>query len=134
MSSDGKDNKYAGRRLLIVANRHPITVKRTTDGQYTYNISSGGLVTGLSGLPPSLKDSSVYYGWPGIDIPADKVKEVEAGMADKGGVPLWIDGKLMDLHYNGYSSKCFQNYEVNYAVLTLSCRLHRLAVVPLSRQ
>lgn len=105
MPTGVENSKRADRRLLIVANRHPVTVKRTTDGQYSYNISSGGLVTGLSGLPPSLKDNSVYYGWPGIDVPPQEVEEVEAGMADKGGVPLWIDGRLMDMHYNGYSSK-----------------------------
>ncbi|KAK5072837.1 Trehalose-6-P synthase/phosphatase complex synthase subunit [Lithohypha guttulata] len=104
MPTGVENSKRADRRLLIVANRHPVTVKRTTDGQYSYNISSGGLVTGLSGLPPSLKDNSVYYGWPGIDVPPQEVEEVEAGMADKGGVPLWIDGRLMDMHYNGYSN------------------------------
>lgn len=90
-------------------------------------------MTGLSGLPPSLKDNSVYYGWPGIDVPADKVKEVEAGMADKGGVPLWIDGKLMDLHYNGYSSTYIKP-ETKDVVLTILRRLYRMAVVSLSCQ
>lgn len=92
-------------RLIIVANRHPVTVTRNGPGDYTIKTSSGGLVTGLSGLPKSLKDNSVYYGWPGINVPEDEIATVEKGMADKGGVAIWIDQKLMDLHYNGYSSK-----------------------------
>lgn len=93
------------RRLIIVANRHPVTATRNGPGDYTIKTSSGGLVTGLSGLPQSLKDNSVYYGWPGINVPEDEVAIVEKGMADKGGVAIWIDQKLMDLHYNGYSSE-----------------------------
>lgn len=102
------------RRLIIVANRHPVTVIRNGPGDYTIKTSSGGLVTGLSGLPQSLKDNSVYYGWPGINVPEDEIPTVEKGMADKGGVAIWIDQKLMDLHYNGYSSKTYAERFMDY--------------------
>lgn len=99
MSNDGEIE----RRLIIVANRHPVTIKKIEDG-YTFNISAGGLVTGLSGLPPALKANSIYYGWPGINVPEDEVAEVEEGMENSGGLPIWVDEKLMDMHYNGFSS------------------------------
>ena len=35
-------------RLLLLSNRLPITIKRSEDGTYTFSMSSGGLVTGLS--------------------------------------------------------------------------------------
>lgn len=90
-------------RLLTVANRLPITIKKT-NGEYTYGKSSGGLVTGLSGLPDSY--NALWYGWPGTHVPEEDLKQVEEEMMkDQGGVPLWIDDELMELHYNGFSSK-----------------------------
>jgi len=90
-------------RLLTVANRLPITIKKV-NGQYTYGKSSGGLVTGLSGLPKSY--DALWYGWAGTQLPEGDVAKVEEElMKDQGGVPLWIDDELMDLHYNGFSSK-----------------------------
>lgn len=90
-------------RLLTVANRLPITIKKN-DGQYTYGKSSGGLVTGLSGLPDSY--NALWYGWAGTQVPEGDVAKVEEEMMkDQGGVPLWIEDDLMDMHYNGFSSK-----------------------------
>ena len=37
-------------RLLLVSNRLPITIKRSDEGKYDMSMSSGGLVSGLSGL------------------------------------------------------------------------------------
>ncbi len=37
-------------RLLLLSNRLPITIKKGDDGDYSFSMSSGGLVTGLSGL------------------------------------------------------------------------------------
>lgn len=90
-------------RLLTVANRLPITIKKG-EGDYTYSISSGGLVTGLSGLPKDSYDT-LWYGWAGLDVPEEDVAKVEAEiMKAHGGIPLWINNELMDLHYNGYSN------------------------------
>ncbi|EKD18779.1 trehalose-6-phosphate synthase [Drepanopeziza brunnea f. sp. 'multigermtubi' MB_m1] len=90
-------------RLLLVSNRLPITIKRTDDGSYTFSMSSGGLVTGLSGL--SKTTTFQWYGWPGLEVP-----EVEAGPMVKrlkdehGAVPVFIDDELADRHYNGFSN------------------------------
>lgn len=37
-------------RLLVVANRLPMTIIISDDGQYSFALSSGGLVSGLRGI------------------------------------------------------------------------------------
>jgi trehalose 6-phosphate synthase len=102
-------------RLLLVSNRLPITIKRSDDGTYAFSMSSGGLVTGLSGLSKST--TFQWYGWPGLEV-----SEAEAGPMVKrlkdeyGAVPVFVDDELADRHYNGFSSMC--PYEACSAALT----------------
>jgi trehalose 6-phosphate synthase len=90
-------------RLLLLSNRLPITIKRKDDGTYSFSMSSGGLVTGLSGL--SKTTSFQWYGWPGLEVP----KAEAAGMKERlqseyGAHPVFIDDELADRHYNGFAS------------------------------
>lgn len=102
MPSLEQDPKPQG-RLLLVSNRLPITIKRSDDGSYSFTMSSGGLVTGLSGLAKTT--TFQWYGWPGLEVP-----EAEAGplikqlSAEHGAVPVFVDDELADRHYNGFSS------------------------------
>jgi len=92
-----------GSRLLLVSNRLPITIKRSNDGKYDFSMSSGGLVSGLSGLSKST--TFQWYGWPGLEIPADEAKDVNARLKDEyNAIPVFIDDELADKHYNGFSS------------------------------
>jgi len=91
-------------RLLLVSNRLPITIKRSADGKYDFSMSSGGLVSGLSGLSKST--TFQWYGWPGLEVPGDEAKELTARLKDEyGAIPVFIDDELADKHYNGFSSK-----------------------------
>lgn len=49
-------------RLLVVSNRLPITITKT-DTDYSLKMSSGGLVTALSGLKKMM--AFTWIGWPG---------------------------------------------------------------------
>lgn len=100
MSIDSDDAPPQKQRLLTVANRLPVTIKKK-DGEYSYSQSSGGLVTGLSGLPDTY--DKLWIGWPGTDVPEEDVERVEQDILEQyGGVPLWINHELMDMHYNGF--------------------------------
>jgi trehalose 6-phosphate synthase len=92
-------------RLILVANRLPITLTKNNDAsEYSFSISSGGLVTGLSGLQKTTKFK--WYGWPGKTVPQEDIAEVEKGLAEKhDAIPIWVEPALMDLHYNKYCSK-----------------------------
>ena len=93
-------------RLLLISNRLPITVKRSTDGKYDYSLSSGGLVTGLSGLAKTT--TFLWYGWPGLEIPKDEVPDVTSKLKEQDerfdAVPVFMSDELADRHYNGFSS------------------------------
>ena len=91
-------------RLLLLSNRLPITIKRSEDGSYSFSMSSGGLVTGLSGL--SKTTSFQWYGWPGLEFPESEVEGMKQRLKDEYGAhPVFIDDELADKHYNGFSSK-----------------------------
>ena len=90
-------------RLLLVSNRLPITIKQGSDGEFQLKGSSGGLVTGLSGLSKSTKFQ--WYGWPGLEIPENDIPRLNKQLKEEhGAVPVYIDDELADRHYNGFAS------------------------------
>jgi len=96
MSSDNNN-------LIVISNRLPITIKQLGDGKFDYSMSSGGLVTGLSGLKKS--QTFTWLGWTGLQLPENEVKTVTAELKEKyNAVPVWIADDIMDAHYNGFSN------------------------------
>lgn len=66
-------------------------------------MSSGGLVSGLSGLAKAM--SFQWYGWPGLEVPKDEAKAVQERLKDEfDATPVFMNDKLADRHYNGFSS------------------------------
>lgn len=101
-------------RLLLVSNRLPITIKRSADGKYDFSMSSGGLVSGLSGLSKST--TFQWYGWPGLEVPGDEAKELTTRLKDEyGAIPVFIDDELADKHYNGFSSKSWLQTSTSFS-------------------
>jgi trehalose 6-phosphate synthase len=87
-----------------VSNRLPITIKRSEDGSYAFSMSSGGLVSGLSGL--SKTTTFVWYGWPGLEVPEAEAGPMIQKLHDEyGSVPVFISDDLSEAHYNGFSSR-----------------------------
>jgi trehalose 6-phosphate synthase len=116
-------------RLLLVSNRLPITIKRSDEGKFEMSMSSGGLVSGLSGL--SKTTTFQWYGWPGLEVPEDEVSTLTTQLKDEhNAVPIMLDDELADRHYNGFSSKSHPSHCVP-AMLMLSCRRHHVAPFPL---
>ena len=93
-------------RLFLVSNRLPVTIKRSEEGKYDMTMSSGGLVSGLSGL----KKTTVFqwYGWPGMEVPEDEISKVEQKLEQEyNAFPVFLSQDLAEKHYNGFSSKLF---------------------------
>jgi trehalose 6-phosphate synthase len=66
-------------------------------------MSSGGLVTGLSGLAKST--TFQWYGWPGLEVPEAEAGPLIKQLSDEyGAVPVFVDDELADRHYNGFSN------------------------------
>ncbi|KAI9651714.1 MAG: Trehalose-6-P synthase/phosphatase complex synthase subunit, partial [Trizodia sp. TS-e1964] len=90
-------------RLLLVSNRLPITIKRGEDGRYDFSMSSGGLVSGLSGM--SKTTTFQWYGWPGLEVPESEAASLTGRLKEEyNAVPVFINDELADLHYNGFSN------------------------------
>lgn len=90
-------------RLVIVANRLPITVKRNDEGTYDMIPSSGGLVSGLAGMMKTTEFQ--WYGWPGLEVPNEDMEEVKQRCKDEHkAIPVFMSEDLSDRHYNGFSN------------------------------
>ncbi|CAG8644408.1 15036_t:CDS:2 [Acaulospora morrowiae] len=88
-------------RLLVVSNRLPVTVTKVNE-EYTFKMSSGGLVSALSGLKKMM--SFTWIGWPGISIPEGERKIVTTKLEAHSCLPVFVDDDLADRHYNGFSN------------------------------
>ena len=88
-------------RLLLISNRLPITIKRDHNDGFVFNMSSGGLVTGLSGLNETTNFQ--WYGWPGLEVPGSDIEPLTQKLLDEHGAhPVFIADSLADRHYNGF--------------------------------
>lgn len=115
-------------RLLLISNRLPITINRSEDGNYDFSMSSGGLVSGLSGLSKST--TFQWYGWPGLEVPENEIGLLKERLKEEyNAVPIMLDDDLADKHYNGFSSK---RVAVDWLCATYNHRFDSLAALPLS--
>lgn len=90
-------------RLLLVANRLPITVKLTAD-HVRVGPSDGGLATGLRG--PHRESEGLWFGWPG-DVsklnPAQRL-ELEAHLQELRAVPIVLSTQEVARYYEGLAN------------------------------
>lgn len=99
---DSIDSDFEG-RILVVANRLPISIKPKDYGEFEYSISSGGLVSGLKGLSKVVDYK--WFGWPGIDIHRNDKDSVRRHLSNNfNAVPIFLSDDLAQKHYNGFSS------------------------------
>lgn len=90
------------RRVIVVSNRLPVTTSIDKDGDYVYEMSSGGLVSALSSLQGG---NFVWLGWPGIAVPQEHREQVARDLKSKfNSVPVFLSDELSDLYYNGFSN------------------------------
>ncbi|CAO1619105.1 unnamed protein product [Jaminaea pallidilutea] len=91
--------------LIVVSNRLPVTIKAdaSVPGGYSFSLSSGGLVSALSGAKKTM--SFTWIGWPGISVPPqDEAYIAEKLKQDYSCEPVWLDDDVADAHYNGFSN------------------------------
>src|SRR3954453_3610219 len=91
-------------RVLIVANRLPVTVSPTESGVEVQR-STGGLATGL--LRPHEQSGGVWIGWSGSteeDLSERQRKGLEQQLSDMRLVPVPLTGAQVARYYEGYSN------------------------------
>lgn len=90
-------------RVLVVANRLPISIKAEPDGNFEYHMSSGGLVSGLKSLSKAVDFK--WFGWPGIDVHRNDKDRVRRDLQDQfNAFPIFLNEEVAQKHYNGFSS------------------------------
>src|SRR5262249_15572305 len=90
-------------RLIIVSNRLPITIAEQ-DGHYEVTRSAGGVATGLDAFVGSdhAPGDSLWVGWPGAALEADKQEEVRRLCRERGAHPVFISEADQELYYEGF--------------------------------
>jgi trehalose 6-phosphate synthase len=101
-SPDSMDS-VKGSHLIVVSNRLPITITKDSDGEYHFKMSSGGLVSALSGFKKSM--NFIWIGWPGFFIPEkDRAIVDKRLMGEYSCKAVYLDDDVADKHYNGFSN------------------------------
>lgn len=95
-----EDGKPVRQRLLVVANRLPVSAVRKGEDSWSLEISAGGLVSALLGV----KDFEArWIGWAGVNV-ADAVgqKTLTEALAEKRCIPVFLTEEIVHQYYNGY--------------------------------
>ncbi|CAA6673002.1 unnamed protein product [Spirodela intermedia] len=83
-------------RLLVVANRLPVSAVRRAEDSWSLDISAGGLV--------SVKEFETrWIGWAGVNVPDETGQRALAkALAEKRCIPVFLDEEIVHQYYNGY--------------------------------
>jgi trehalose 6-phosphate synthase len=89
--------------LIVVSNRLPITITKDAQGEYHFKMSSGGLVSALSGTKKSM--TFTWIGWTGFYIPPKDRPIVDKRLMEEYSCQaVYLDDDVADRHYNGFSN------------------------------
>ncbi|KIM33365.1 glycosyltransferase family 20 protein [Serendipita vermifera MAFF 305830] len=91
------------KHLVVVSNRLPVTISKDAKGEYHFKMSSGGLVSALSGLKRSIQFT--WIGWTGFYIPREDRAIVDKRLMEEYScLAVYLDDDVADKHYNGFSN------------------------------
>ncbi|KAI3680862.1 hypothetical protein L6452_35639 [Arctium lappa] len=95
-----QDRRHSKQRLLVVANRLPVSAVRKGEACWQLEVSVGGLVSALLGIT---EFETRWVGWAGVNVP-DEIgrKSLTESLAAKRCIPVFLDEDLVHLYYNGY--------------------------------
>ncbi|KAH1050832.1 hypothetical protein AAZX31_08G118300 [Glycine max] len=87
-------------RLLVVANRLPVSAVREGVESYRLDISVGGLVSALLGVK---EFDTRWIGWAGVNVPDDVgQRALTKALAEMRCIPVFLDEEIVNQYYNGY--------------------------------
>ncbi|KAL3643574.1 Trehalose-6-P synthase/phosphatase complex synthase subunit [Castilleja foliolosa] len=94
------DTRLRKQRLLVVANRLPVSAIRKSEDSWTLEISVGGLVSALLGIN---EFEARWIGWAGVNVP-DEIgqRTLTEALAEKRCIPVFLDEEIVHQYYNGY--------------------------------
>ncbi|KAL6574143.1 Trehalose-6-P synthase/phosphatase complex synthase subunit [Orobanche hederae] len=95
-----QDTRARKQRLLVVANRLPVSAIRKSEDSWALEISVGGLVSALLGIN---EFEARWIGWAGVNVP-DEIgqRSLTDALAEKRCIPVFLDEEIVHQFYNGY--------------------------------
>ncbi|KAF5948679.1 hypothetical protein HYC85_014636 [Camellia sinensis] len=94
------DGKPFRQRLLVVANRLPVSAVRRGKESWSLEISAGGLVSALLGVK---EFEARWIGWAGVNVPDEAgQRALTKALAEKRCIPVFLDEEIVHQYYNGY--------------------------------
>ncbi|GAV82226.1 Glyco_transf_20 domain-containing protein/Trehalose_PPase domain-containing protein [Cephalotus follicularis] len=95
-----QDMRPSKQRLLVVANRLPVSAVRQGHESWNLEISAGGLVSALLGVK---EFDTRWIGWAGVNVP-DVIgqRTLTEALAEKRCIPVFLDEEIVNQYYNGY--------------------------------
>ncbi|GAB4814718.1 hypothetical protein N2152v2_001764 [Parachlorella kessleri] len=107
-------------RLLVIANRLPVSAFKDRAGKWQLQVSAGGLVSALMGVG---NIQTKWIGWPGVYVePGRERDELSAALEREGYSPVYLDPHTVDLHYNGFCNTVLWQL-FHYVPLNIDCKL-----------
>ncbi|KAK1439666.1 hypothetical protein QVD17_05486 [Tagetes erecta] len=87
-------------RLLVVANRLPVSAVRRGEESWSLEVSGGGLVSALLGVK---EVEAKWIGWAGVNVPDEPgQRALTKALAEKRCIPVFLDEEIVHQYYNGY--------------------------------
>ncbi|KAL3503068.1 hypothetical protein ACH5RR_037517 [Cinchona calisaya] len=94
------DGRPIRQRLLVVANRLPVSAVRRGEESWSLEISAGGLVSALLGVK---EFEARWIGWAGVNVSdATGQKALTKALAEKRCIPVFLNEEIVHQYYNGY--------------------------------
>ncbi|KAL0306620.1 UNVERIFIED_CONTAM: Alpha,alpha-trehalose-phosphate synthase [UDP-forming] 1 [Sesamum radiatum] len=98
--SESPEERPIRQRLLVVANRLPVSAVRKGEDSWSLEISAGGLVSALLGVK---EFEARWIGWAGVNVPDEGGKKtLTEALAEKRCIPVFLDEETVHQYYNGY--------------------------------
>lgn len=94
-------SKETQKNVIIVANRLPVTLTRTSAGKWRFEKSSGGLASALRGIK-NLR--LMQIGWPGYDVALEDQEFVSSELMKLNCIPVFLPQRIATMFYNGFSN------------------------------
>ncbi|KAL5839222.1 hypothetical protein ACOSQ3_011927 [Xanthoceras sorbifolium] len=99
-NNERQEGRPSKQRLLVVANRLPVSAVRRGVDSWQLEISVGGLVSALLGVK---EFDARWIGWAGVNVSDDiGQRALTKALAEKRCIPVFLDEEIVHQYYNGY--------------------------------
>jgi trehalose 6-phosphate synthase/phosphatase len=88
-------------RLIVVSNRLPVTISKSDKGEWSFKVSSGGLVSALAGVKNQIP--FIWVGWTGMEVASSDQEAMRQRFQNElSCYPVFLSDELAHNYYNGF--------------------------------